>query len=87
MHPTGLRAAQLERFYTFSHPRRVTRADHHNAAWRDPHIGSGSTFEVRETTSRGTKPLGHVLIAWKTHMSVSALRCGGASCQLEAQQL
>jgi hypothetical protein len=45
---------------TFSHPRQVTRVDHHNAAWRNPHIGSGSTFEVREMANRGTKPLGHV---------------------------
>jgi hypothetical protein len=72
---------------TFSHPRRVTRLDHHSAAWRDPYIVSGSTFEVRETASRGTKALGHVLIGWKTHTSVPALRCRGASCQLEAQQL
>jgi hypothetical protein len=72
---------------TFSHPRNVTRTDHDTNGWRDPLIAAAAyAYEVRETASRGKTLLGHVLLGWKTHTAAPALRCGGARCQLEAQQ-
>ena len=73
---------------TFKHPRNVTRTDHDTAGWLDPLITTGAAaYEVRNTEARGTPSLGHVLLGWKPHTALPALKCGGASCELKAQQL
>lgn len=73
---------------TFDHPRLVTRQDHHARGWRDPSIAPAAiAHEVRETARRGANGLGHVLLGWRTYRTPPLLPCGGAFCQLQAQQV
>ncbi len=84
---------------TFSHPRNITRSNHHHAGWRDPKakgVRVRGAHEVRDTEDRTSVGLGHVLLDWSMAATLPstccrnlkcACRVAGNSCDLQAQQL
>ena len=72
---------------TFSHPRLITRTDHHAAGWTDRRLAPGlPQYEVYETAHRSPAMLGHVLLSWRRTWGLPPVACGMRQCQLRAQQ-
>jgi hypothetical protein len=70
---------------TFSHPRTITKNQHHNAGWT--HVPPGTPPPLMLTTNVRPTRCGHISLHWASQSSPPVLPCGRTNCDLEIEQV